>query len=313
LGESSRRVVVVGARSPLGRAVLDRLHKESDFVSARGVETHAARRNASEADIDIVPFHSDHRTFLEYLAREEPDTVIQCGVTPDRIGLAGTGGEADVIGAMRLGAAIGSPGASVRNWVLASSTSIYPITSGSPFICGEDSALSVGLDATIDSIHEAEDYARDLARRAPHINVSILRLQHLIGRSVNGGLASLLRERSIPSPIGFDSSIQLLHIEDAAQALVFAAGAELAGVYNVASAGFIPWSRAIERIDRRSIPVLPLGTGPIEGVLRRLGIPHIPASLSNLLRYGHVVDTAKIERAGWKPLHDQSSCLLDLS
>jgi len=179
-------------------------------------------------------------------------------------------------------------------------------------IAGEDAPVHTELDPFIASIVEAEDYARDLAVRAPHINVSILRLQQLVGSGVEGALARLLRADSIPSPIGFDASIQLLHLEDAAQALAFAARVELAGLYNVASTGLIHWNTAIARRGQRGTPTLPIGSGPFEGVLGRLGVPFIPSGLRDLLRYGHAVDIQKIERAGWKPKYDQRSCLAHL-
>lgn len=312
MGEATQRIVVTGARSPLGRCLMDVLRKRSQVERVRGLEPRAARDGADDPDIDIVPFQPDHRPFVEYLAREQINTVIECGLAPNRTGLAPSVREADVIGTMCLGAAIGSRDGPVRSWVLASSSAVYPIASGSPLVSSEDAKVHGELDPLSASIVEAEDYARDVAYRSPHINVSILRLQQLVGQGVDGPLAAVLRQDPVPSPIGFDASVQLLHVEDAAGALAFASTVELAGVYNVASAGLIHWDAAVRRAGHRSAPVLPIGTGALAPALRRLGVPFLPADLADHLRYGHVVDIQKIEKAGWKPEHDQASCLAAL-
>ncbi|MCP4905489.1 MAG: NAD-dependent epimerase/dehydratase family protein [bacterium] len=306
-----RRVVVTGARSPLGRRLLDALHKRSEVEFVRGLEARPARRGSEEPDLDIVPFSPDHRPFVEYLARESIDTVIQIGLAPDRTGFASSVSEADVIGTMSLGAAIGSQGGSVRCWVVASSSAVYPIASNSPRVASESLKIHTEQDSFAASILEAEDYARDMADRATHINVSILRLQQLVGKGVEGHLASLLERDRIPSAIGFDASIQLLHVEDAARALAFASMNELAGVFNVASGGLTHWAAVLDRCGGRPAPVLPMAAAGLEPILDRLGVPFLPAALVDLLRHGLVIDLRKIEKAGWKPRHDQASCLED--
>ncbi len=294
--------------------MVDVLRKRPEVECVRGVERRAkvgSRGEKHENDLDAVPFDPDHRPFVEYLVRHRIDTVVQIGLAPDRVGRRASRvtEEADVIGTMCLGAAIGSVGGPVRNWVIASSSAVYPIGSDSPLVSGEAARVDSGGDSPSVAILEAEDYARDVARRGPHINVSILRLQQLVGPGIDGDLASLLRLPSVPMPIGFDPSIQLLHVDDAAEALAFACRVGLAGLYNVASSGSIHWSAAALRAGLRAVPVLPLGAGVAAPILMRLGIPHLPENLFDLLRFGHVVDTVKIEEAGWHPAHDQGSCL----
>jgi UDP-glucose 4-epimerase len=116
----------------------------------------------------------------------------------------------------------------------------------------------------------------------------------------------------LPTPIGSDPAIQLLHLDDAASALAFAARRELAGVYNVASADLIHWQDAVRATGHGRAPVLPLSAAFLEPVLERLGVPCVPAELLDLLCFGHAVDITKIEQAGWRPAHDQRGCLSTL-
>jgi hypothetical protein len=44
-----------------------------------------------------------------------------------------------------------------------------------------------------------------------------------------------------------------------------------------------------------------------------MGIPFVPASMFDLLRYGQAIDTEKIIHAGWMPENDQLDCLASLA
>ena len=55
--------------------------------------------------------------------------------------------------------------------------------------------------------------------------------------------------------------------------------------------------------------MLPIGFSPLEPLLRRLNVPVVPSELVPVLRFGHVIDGAKLERAGWRPRYDQADCL----
>lgn len=307
-----KRIVVTAGGSPLGRRVVDALRKSPDTEHVRGIEARQ-RGGDRDDDLDIVSFAPDHRPFAEYLETERIDTLIQCGLVPDRSGLGSTTRQADVIGTMCLGASIGNGGSSIRSWIIASSSAVYPIGSDAALLQRERQELPREAGALAASIAEAERYGRDIALRMTHVNVAILRLQQVVGPRARGPLASVLGHKRVPVPIGYDPTIQLLHLDDAANALAFAVRTELAGVYNVASAGLINWHDAVKATGHRPFPVLPISAALLDPLFERLGIPFLPAELIGLLRYGHAVDTAKLERAGWQPQYDQVGCLKTLS
>ena len=304
---------MTGGRSPLGRALVAALASSPGVETVRGVEPSRRGSSRDEDALDFVSFVPDHRRFVEYVEKERIDTVVQCGLAPDRSGLGSRSEEADVISTMCLGAAIGQEGSPIRSWVLASSTAVYPIGSHSSLLQHERQQLPREEETLAASIAEAEEYARDVAHRLPHVNVAILRLQQLVGPDLRGPLASLLGQSPVPAPMGFDPAVQLLHLDDAAAALAFAVRRELAGLYNVASKGLIRWQDAIRITGRSQLPVLPMGLELFEPLLERVGVPHVPVELLDLLRFGHAVDIEKIERAGWHPRFDQHACLAELA
>ena len=309
LVESKRRIVVTSGSSPIAQQITQKLAGNTAVEFVRGVDTHAASLHSSGNEIDVVPFVPDHRPFVEYLRKEAVDTVIQCGLAPDRSGRMTRKDEADVIATMYLGAAIAHEASGVRNWVVLSSSSIYPIGSRSNLLQREEQSLEPADLGARASLAEAEDYARDVAIRNPHINVSILRLQQLVGVGISGSLSSLLAPARVPTLIGFDSPVQFLHVEDAVSAAVFASVHELAGVFNIASRGMIRWQEAVDHAGRRSIPVLPIGAAFLRPALRLIGILDLSPELGELLRFGHVVDTQKIEAIGWRAEFDQHACV----
>lgn len=298
-----RRIVVTEGGSPLGRRVIAALRSHPDIEQVRGIESRPDRRSQpGEETIDLVSFVPDHRPLSEYLEKGQIDSVIHFSLESDQAG-------ADVIGTLCLAAAIGHAGSPVRSWAIASSSSIYPIDSHAPLLQRESQQLPREDETLAASIAEAEGYARDLALRMPHVNVAILRLQQLVGPGVRGPLATHLGRPRVPSLIGFDPAIQLLHLEDAASAMAFAAVRELAGVYNVASKGLLHWHDALRATGHSSLPFLPVGFATTEPLLEALGLPFVPVALLDLMRFGHALDTTKLEREGWRPEHDQRSCL----
>lgn len=313
MAEGRRRIAVIGGRSPLGRRVADALHDDPGVEAVHPLEGRLGRRAGEDARVDIVSFDPDHRPLAEFLASERIDTLVQCALVADRCGRQPSASTAGVIETMNLGAAVGHEDVSVRSWVVASSTAVYPIGSMSPRFQSERSDFQPTEASLAASILEAEDYARDVAERLPHVNVAILRLQHLAGPGSRDSLYDLLGRRVLPAPAGFDPLIQLLHVDDAVSGLAFAAREELAGVYNLASAGVIHWQDALRALDRPVRTAAPFSLGPLSSLVDRLGGASIPSDLVDLMWFGHAVDTHKLERAGWKASHDQRSILSELA
>ena len=304
-----RRIAVTDAQLPIAAPIMDALRACSDVEFVGGVVTRKGARVPHARDLATIPLSADHREFVAYLRSHAIDTVVQCGLAPDRSGRRRSCTEADVIGTMCTGAAVGHEDVRIRSWVALSTTGVYPIDSYASLMQREDASRAIDPASPEASIAEAEDYARDVALRNPQINVSILRLQQLVGDGLNGALSRVFAGESVPVPIGFDPPIQFLHVEDAAAAVCFAVLHELAGVFNVASEGQIRWAAAARTVDGDETPVLPVSASALSPLLDRFSVAHLTDDVIALARFGQVVDTAKIERAGFRPKHDQRTCV----
>ena len=216
-----------------------------------------------------------------------------------------------MISTMQLTAAISGRETTVRAVVAASSTELYAPSSASPLWRREDERLQPRPDSDAGLVLEAERYLCDLAERQPHISVAILRLADLTGPAITGGLVSLWRSPFVPYVVGYDPSIQVLHVDDAADAIVHTATHELAGTMNVAGSGVVTW-RSTARLVRRSTVPAPIVPDGWSGVLSALSVPHVPGRLADLLRFGRCVDTSASRDVGFEPQHTTALCVTSI-
>src|SRR3954453_10753355 len=119
--------------------------------------------------------------------------------------------ELNVMGAMQLFAAC-QKAPSVRRVVLKSTSEVYGSSPFDPVLFTEDSSSrrppSEGFARDSSDI---EGYARGLGRRRRDIAVTILRLANMIGPAMDTALSRYLSGPVVPTVIGHDARLQLLH------------------------------------------------------------------------------------------------------
>ena len=154
------------------------------------------------------------------------------------------------MGAMQLFAAC-QKAPSVRRVILKSTSEVYGSHPHDPVFYTEDSSsrrpLAEGFAR--DSI-DIEGYARGLGRRRPDIAVTILRLANMIGPAMDTALSRYLAGPLVPTVLGHDARLQLLHEQDALGALERATMAGKSGTFNIGADGIIMMSQAIRRSGR---------------------------------------------------------------
>ena len=277
--------LVTGSSRPLGAAVVARLRRHRDLTI---VETGSDVGSCE----DIAELMIAHRVA----------TVIHTAMVAWSPII-----DVDVIGTMHLAAAAAQPGSTVRRLAAASSALIYPASSAAPRQHREHDAVEPAQGGVAARLLQAEQYLRALANDNPHISVAILRLADLAGAPPQGPLARLLSRPLVPALAGFDPPVQLLDLDDAAASLEHAAERGLAGTYNVAADGAVPWSAAVRLAGRRLAPV----PGPpswIAALAPRLGVPALGPDLVDTLRLGRLIDTSLLAATGFQPGHTTAAC-----
>ncbi len=210
--------------------------------------------------------------------------------------------ELNVMGAMQLFAACQKAPA-VRRVILKSTSEVYGSSSRDPVLFTEDcsSRRPLGEGFAHDSL-DIEGYARGLGRRRPDIAVTILRLANMIGPAMDTALSRYLAGPLVPTVIGHDARLQLLHEQDALGALERATMAGKPGTFNIGASGIIMMSQAIRRSGRIAVPVPGFGMWAVDSLRRATRHTEINREQLEYMSFGRVMDTTRMRvELGFNP------------
>ncbi len=189
----------------------------------------------------------------------------------------------------------------IEKVVMKSDSAFYGSGPRQPSIVTEASAPKRSTSAFSRSIRDVERLLSEVAADLPHVTFTTLRLAPIIGADIDNTLSSYLRLRVVPTLLGYDPRMQLIHEEDAVSALLHAIGHDIPGTYNIAAEGQLYLSRILRLGRRVPQPLLPPQYRAAIRTLRTLGRRY-PGRLEVYLRYGRVMDTERMsESFGWSP------------
>jgi UDP-glucose 4-epimerase len=290
-------VLVTGVSRFLGGHLAARLAADPSIERVLGVDTVPPGRDLRNRMGRAEFVRADIRNPLiaKVVARAEVDTVVHAALSPDP---SGTGGaatrEMNVLGTMQLLAAC-QKAPSVRRMVLESTTAVYGASPMDPALFDETMTPNdlprggYARDAT-----EIEGYVRGFARRRDDVSVSVLRFASVVGPRIDTVLTRYFARPVVPTVLGYDARLQLLHEEDALAVLERAVGNDLPGVYNVAADGVLLLSQAIRRAGRVPLPVPPPAVGAVGSILATSRLGAFSPEQLRLLDFGRVVDTTRL-------------------
>jgi len=151
--------------------------------------------------------------------------------------------------------------------VVLSSANVYGPQPENPQFLSEEAPLLGGANfGEIRDLIEVDMLAQSFFWKHPETETVILRPVHILG-SVRNAPSNFLRLPTIPTLLGYDPMVQVIHERDVVEAIRLAVTASVRGVFNVAGPDPLPLSRIIKLLDRPSIPV-PYSFG--RSVLKRL-------------------------------------------
>jgi UDP-glucose 4-epimerase len=305
------RVLVTGVSHQLGGRLARRLEERPDVTAIFGIDI-ADPRVALERT-EFVHADTRHSLLTKLVRGLDVDTVVHCAVLTEGDAANRVIHETNVIGTMNLLAACSGRDSPVRRLVVKSSIALYGCQPYAPSFVREDMAgRETPGEYLGQDLLEMEQLVQDFALRSRQAAVTVLRLGHRLGIGDPTALGRYFQLRRIPSFLGFDPRLQLLHEDDAVEALYRAAVADHAGVYNVAADGVLLLSQAANVARRPKLSVLfPYLRVLARSALRGAGV-EMPAFLADFLTYGCVVDTTALERQfGWRPAHTTHDTLAE--
>jgi UDP-glucose 4-epimerase len=242
------------------------------------------------------------------------DTVVHMNISSTPAGSGGRGPmkELNVIGTMQLLAAC-QRAPSVRRFVLKSTSAVYGASPRDPAVFTEAmQARRVPSGGFAKDSLDVEGYVRSFARRRPDVGVAALRFTNFIGPRIDSVLTGFLRMPLVPTALGYDARVQLLHEDDALAVLTRATTGAFAGTVNVGGEGTLLLSQIIRRLGRLQVPLPSPTLGSLGRVTRRFGFVDYSPEQMRFLNFGRVVDTTVLrEEFGYTPRHTTAEALDD--
>ncbi len=292
------RVLVTGVSNPLGAEVARRLAPQVPLLFGCDI----ADPISAVEEMDFV--HADTRlSVIGKLIRQlHIDTVVHLAVMVDTPHIERSIHETDVIGTMNVLVGCAAPSTPVRRLIVKSSQAVYGAGQGDPSFFSEDMTnwdrLASGVTR---DLLEMEQLVGDFAVRNEKCAATVLRLGFRVSEDTS--LARYLSLPIVPTFSGFDPRLQLLHEDDAADAIVRAVVGGHAGVFNVAGDGVVLLSQAVAIMGGSPAPVLPpYGRSLSRLALRVFAGIDMPAHLADIMSFGSVMDCSRLQAVfGWRP------------
>lgn len=307
-GPKRERALVTGASGALGRLLCRQLHRDYDVIAVD-------RRPFPDRPKDVEHHAIDLRrkSALTLLKRKRPSVIIHLGVMHNprkEIRHEATHYNLDVMNqVLRLAEA-----SKARKLVFLSTANLYgPSATSSGFLTEEAPLLGAGKSPEVRDLISLDMMAQSFFWKRPEIESVILRPVHIVGPHVRNAPSNYLRRRNVPTILGFDPMIQIVHELDVVEALMLALKPGVRGVFNVVGPGQAPLSRLIEARGGTQMPV----PGPLlKGVLDRafrLRLSTFPPGELDHLRYSCLVDGGRAQHdLGFRPKYGLAETVRDV-
>jgi len=244
------------------------------------------------------------------------DTVVHLSIsaTPGSSGGRASMKEMNVIGTMQLLAAC-QKAAGMRRLVVKSTTAVYGSSSRDPALFTEEmEPKALPRSGYAKDAVEVEGYVRGFGRRRPDVALSVLRFTNFVGPRVDSPLSRYFALPAVPTVLGYDPRVQLLHEDDALEVLRLATTtADRPGTVNVGGDGVLLLSQAIRRAGRVPVPVPGPAVSAVGRLVRRAGLVDFSPEQMRFLNFGRVVDTTRLRKDfGYTPRYSTVEAFDDL-
>jgi UDP-glucose 4-epimerase len=284
------RVGVTGISSDLGQALLPRLDADPEVQAIVAVDVEpppTSSRKLQFVRIDLT--RPDAEADLITLFRSgRLDALYHLAFVNSRVHGAAFAHELEVIGTLHVLAAAQACG--LPRLIIPSLTAVYGARRDGVSLHAEHQPLhGAGARFVLDRV-EVEHQAAQFAHRNPDTHLLVLRFAPIVGPQSDNPFTRLVRNRMVPTALGFDPLWQVVHESDAGRALHLALTTAASGAFNIVCAQALPLS-ALLRLAGAS--ATPLPTVLFRATIRALelaGVASVPMPLLDYLKYPWLAD-----------------------
>lgn len=290
------KILVTGGAGPRGRSLAAHLAREGHDVVAIDTE-----RVPDAPPVRFERIDLRKRGFDDLVRRERFDAVCHLAIhagfrlpapVRHRLNLDGSKKVIDVCAQH-----------GVRKLVVASHAAVYGALPDNPCFMTEEAPPSVGRSfPEMQDVVTADLLAGAAMWQHPDLEIVVLRVVHALGPTSRDVLAQLLRRRWLPTVLGYDPMIQVIHEDDLTRAFAAALAPGLRGVFNVTGPGEVPLSVLAQNAGVRRVP---LPETFARAALGQFGLPDIGPGALDFLKYPCLVDGARFaDKAHFAPAKD---------
>ena len=310
----ARAVAVVGGSRYLGAHLVGMLLRSESVERVLAIDSvkPSPQHRRRMRDAEFVRLDPQSPRLQGILRDAGIDTVVHAGLHHTDFAPGGRAAvkESNIMGSMHVIAACGRA-STVKRFVLISSTTVYGSSGLDPAMFTEDMAARRQPSGGIPLDHlSVEGYVRGMSRKRPDIDVTILRIPAILGLPEPTVVGELLLPSVAPILAGYDPRIQLLHPQDALDALMHATTGAAPGTYNIAGDGVLTLTQAIRRAGHVPLPVMPQTFKMAARLLASQGLRDIGPAQLRYLRYGRALDTTRMRTEfGFTPSYTSEEAL----
>ena len=286
-----RKVVITGIAGRLGKVVARHLHRDPRFV-IEGLD----RRPFPDRPKDLVHHQVDLRSkkARDIFRAGDVDALIHMGVMHDPRATPAQLYSWNIGGTSRLFEYCQAYG--VPKVVVLSSANVYGPRPDNPQFLTEDAPLLAAQRfPNMRDLVEIDHVASTFFWKARGIETVIPRPVHILG-SVHNAPSNYLRLDPVPTLLGFDPMVQIIHEADVAVAITAALAPGVRGIYNIVGPGQVPLSAVLRELGRRTLPVPHMLAHGVWSMAFRLGLSSYPVAELDFIRYVCMVDGTRAER-----------------
>ena len=305
------RVLVTGVARWWGALLVQRLVEEPTVEEVVAIDTVEPHHDLGDAD--FLKLDVRHSLMGKLVRSVGIDTVVHTQTTVDSFDQdPRRAHEINVIGSLNLLAGLAGDDTPVRRLILKSSGHVYGSHPSLPGYLREDHPLDAasGHSFVRDSV-ETETNLQEFGVRNRQVGTVSLRFANCLNADEPAPLARYFDLPVVPLVAGYAPVLQLLHRDDAIEALVRATLSTATGAFNIAGDNPLPLPTLLDHVGRLHAPLLPpAGAGLVAPLLSLLGVVSLSPQLIDLLRWGRTMDTSRAKRElGFRPAHDTAQAL----
>lgn len=301
-----RNVVITGISGRLGTLLARRLHRDAHVIGL------------DRRPIDVLPrdieFHQvdlRRRKAEDLFRRNRIDALVHLNIMHDPRRSTEEHHNFNIVGTQKMLDLCQQHG--FGKVVVLSSANVYgPSPTNTQFMTEEAPLMGGTHFEAIRDLIAVDMACSSYFWRHPEIETVILRPSHIIG-CVDNAPSNYLRLDPVPTLLGFDPMVQLIHAEDVISAIMLSLRPGVRGVYNLSGPPAVPLSEIVARMGKQTRPLPEPLVRPFFKFLFRTRLTSFPTAEFDYIKFVCMVDDARArQHLGYAHQYDLDAILAAL-